>query len=120
MEIETTACGSALISQEPALKGEVLLSVSSAAHGDRRRLYACACGDQEHLENLSLPQVKELDEKAAAKRAAEYQPERAMPRTDPEIGVVETLQIPACDLRSLLGGGQTGAIGGELLREAAP
>jgi hypothetical protein len=118
--IETEILGSALVFREPLLKGQVLVSISNVLQGDRQRLYACVCTDEEHQENLRLAQVKELDEEAAVKLAAEYQPERLMPHIDPVTGETENLRVPPCDLRLLLAGGQSGAIGGDLLREVVP
>jgi hypothetical protein len=115
VEIETQSHGSVLGLHEPAFKGTVVASI--AGHGGRRRLYACVCGDGEHAQNLSLPNVGELGEEAAAQRAAEYQPACDMPIPDPATGEVQTVHIPACDLRHLLSGGNGGAIGGQLLGE---
>ena len=118
--IETEPRGSAVLFKEPRLLGQVLFSIADGVRGDRRRLYACDANDEDHGKNLALAQVQEVDEEAAVKLAAEYQPERLMPRTDPVTGAMETLRMPPCDLRLLLAGGPTGAIGGDLLREVTP
>lgn len=116
--IELEQKGSAVLFKEPLLLGQMLFSIADVVHGDRRRLYVCEANDEEHGNNLAIAQVREIEEEAAIKLAAEYHPECHLPRTDPETGAVETLHIPACDLMSLLGGGG-GAIGGELLRDGS-
>ncbi len=115
--IEMQPKGSAVLFREPALKGQVLFSVADGVNGDCQRLYVCDANEEEHGQNLGLAKVSEIGEEAAVRLAADYQPARSVPHLNPQTREVETVEIPACDLKSLLHGGQTGAIGGQLLGE---
>ena len=115
--IETEPRGSAILFREPHLIGSVLFYIVDSIHDNCKRLYICDSTDVEHEKNMGLALVSEVAEEVAVKLAAEYQPERLMTCIDPITGETKNLPMPACDLRLLLTGGQTGAIGGDLLRE---
>lgn len=106
--------GSALLFTQPALLGQVLVSVADTIK-DERRLYVCNAADEEHAKNLGVEGLKEVSEAAAVELAATFQPARTLVLTDSRTGAEEQLEMPACNLRVLLAGGYSGAIGAELL-----
>jgi hypothetical protein len=94
--------GSAIVHREPPLQGEIVTKVTDINTAGDFKIIVVECSEAQHSENLAYPAVTELEEEAAVKLAARYQPQRTVTRPNPDTGEEETVEQPAVDLRRLI------------------
>ena len=94
--------GSAVEYREPAIQGNLKLTVTDASTRGEYKLFVVEANDDQHKANVAVPDVEELAAEDAQKLAPKYQPQSTITQFNPFTQNEEKVEIPAADLGAFL------------------